>query len=84
MASLKTGSLRTCSDWWERSSSAGTLSCSDSFCNKTLDTAQAVSAEEILSGQGGTQAQTESKEAHSINYKRELHGRELHEVAKSV
>jgi hypothetical protein len=39
---------------------------------------------EILSGQGGTQAQTESKEAHSINYKRELHGRELHEVAKSV
>ena len=39
---------------------------------------------EILSGQGGTQAQTESEEAHSINYKREQHGRELHAVAKSV
>jgi hypothetical protein len=26
---------------------------------------------EILSGQGGAQAQTESEEAHSINYKRE-------------
>ena len=38
----------------------------------------------ILSGQGGTQAQTESEEAHSINYKRELHGRELHAVAQSV
>jgi hypothetical protein len=40
--------------------------------------------QEILSGQGGTQAQPESEEAYSIHYKREQHGRERHEAAQSV
>jgi hypothetical protein len=39
---------------------------------------------EMLSGQCGTKAQTESEEPHGLDSQREQHGRERHKVAKSV